>query len=151
MQTQSVEQKILELPQTERRVLDQLGVGNSFKDISKYPLQISKRLKSLQRKGLAYQYEGEWHMHDFVHLEWCKVCSEPVVVNPSGRSDFWLVVRFPDGSWSTGGKPSDPVYDDADLYWVRETSRERAVPKAQAWRSRERGLINKEFGGSTGD
>lgn len=36
MQTQFFKQKIISLSQAERRVLDQLGIGNTFKDSSLY-------------------------------------------------------------------------------------------------------------------
>lgn len=42
----------------------------------------------------------------------------------------WTVVRFPNGSWSYGGKPSDPDYEFCDIFQVEAVSPERAVKKA---------------------
>lgn len=50
----------------------------------------------------------------------------------------WLVVRFPDGSWSYGGKESDPDYEKCEKYRVDAASPEAAIKKAQAKRSRQR-------------
>ncbi|EDX82446.1 hypothetical protein S7335_1150 [Synechococcus sp. PCC 7335] len=151
MHNQSIGEQIKNLSQTERRVLDQIATGNTFKDISRYAVEIPKRLKALEKKGLAIEDLGQWTMAVNVHLAWCQLCSEPTVVNPSSRGDRWLVVRFPDGSWSTGGSPSNYGDGEAELFWVHETTRERALPKAQAWRSRELGLIKKEFGDRIAD
>lgn len=48
---------------------------------------------------------------------------------------LWTVVRFPNGSWSTGGKPTDPDYAMCEIWQVEADSREKATKKAQAKRS----------------
>lgn len=48
----------------------------------------------------------------------------------------WTVVRFPDGSWSYGGKPTDPDYKNCEVWQIAADSPEKAVKKAQAKRSR---------------
>lgn len=50
----------------------------------------------------------------------------------------WLVVRFPNGGWSSGGSKQD--YKDVDgceFFYVWATERTKAVKKAQAKRSRD--------------
>lgn len=54
---------------------------------------------------------------------------------------LWTVARFPDGSWSTGGKPSDPAYQCCDVYTVLATDRDGAKRKAQQFR---RALLKKQ-------
>lgn len=49
---------------------------------------------------------------------------------------IWTVVRFPNGTWSTGGKVSDPEYTDCEVYRVPADSREAAKKRGQALRSR---------------
>lgn len=51
---------------------------------------------------------------------------------------LWTVVRFPNGSWSYGGKPTDPDYAECETWQISATSAEKAVKKAQAKRSRDR-------------
>ncbi|OWY38870.1 hypothetical protein CEK28_10605 [Xenophilus sp. AP218F] len=51
---------------------------------------------------------------------------------------LWTVVRFPNGSWSYGGKPTDPDYEECEIWQIEATSAEKAVKKAQAKRSRDR-------------
>ena len=48
---------------------------------------------------------------------------------------LWTVVRFPNGSWSSGGKPSDPDYAACEVWQINADSRTIAVKKAQAKRS----------------
>lgn len=48
----------------------------------------------------------------------------------------WTVARFPNGSWSTGGSPSDPDYSKCEVFEVMARSRDEAKKKAQAKRSR---------------
>lgn len=50
-------------------------------------------------------------------------------------SRIWTVVRFPSGSWSYGGSPSDPDYSECDIYSIEATSPEAAVKSAQSKRS----------------
>jgi hypothetical protein len=47
----------------------------------------------------------------------------------------WTVVRFPNGSWSTGGKPTDPDYAACEVWQIEANSRAEATRKAQAKRS----------------
>lgn len=49
---------------------------------------------------------------------------------------IWTVVRWPNGSWSTGGKPSDPDYEICEVWRIEADTREQATRKAQAKRSR---------------
>ncbi|MDF9778942.1 hypothetical protein OKW11_005988 [Pseudomonas baetica] len=53
------------------------------------------------------------------------------------------VVRFPNGSWSTGGRPSDPDYEQCEVYVVPSGSEAEAKKQAQAVRRRlvTKGLI----------
>ena len=55
----------------------------------------------------------------------------------------WLVVRFPNGEWSGGGKASDPEYEDCEKYKAMANTFEAAKKKCQQWRSRQvqKGLI----------
>ncbi|RMM39250.1 hypothetical protein ALQ79_200472 [Pseudomonas amygdali pv. lachrymans] len=47
----------------------------------------------------------------------------------------WTVVRFPNGSWSYGGSPSDPDYSECEIYSIDAASPEAAVKAAQSKRS----------------
>jgi len=49
---------------------------------------------------------------------------------------LWTVVRFPNGSWSTGGKPNDQDYAECEVWQIPATSRQAATKAAQARRSR---------------
>ena len=51
---------------------------------------------------------------------------------------IWTVVRFPNGSWSYGGKPTDPDYSECEIWRVDAISGPAAVKKAQAKRSRDK-------------
>lgn len=46
------------------------------------------------------------------------------------------VVRFPNGSWSTGGRVSDPDYEQCECYVVPSISDAEAKKTAQAVRRR---------------
>lgn len=50
-------------------------------------------------------------------------------------SKIWTVVRFPNGSWSYGGSPSDPDYSECEIYAVDAVTPEAAVKSAQSKRS----------------
>ena len=50
---------------------------------------------------------------------------------------LWTVVRFPNGSWSSGGKPTDPDYAQCEIWRIEASNRTEAVKKAQAKRSRD--------------
>ena len=52
----------------------------------------------------------------------------------------WTVVRFPNGSWSYGGKPSDPDYEQCEKFIIIATDPKKALAKA---RSRRAYLIKK--------
>lgn len=54
---------------------------------------------------------------------------------------IWTVVRFPNGSWSYGGRPNDPDYEDCEVYRVLAQHAKQAVKKAQSKRSR---LVSKQ-------
>lgn len=48
----------------------------------------------------------------------------------------FTVVRWPNGSWSTGGKVSDPDYERCEVYVVPFTTDAAAKKQAQAIRRR---------------
>lgn len=52
------------------------------------------------------------------------------------NNKIWTVVRFPVGSWSGGGKPTDPDYENCEVYLVPATDLNSAKKKAQGIRSR---------------
>lgn len=51
---------------------------------------------------------------------------------------LWTVARFPNGSWSTGGKSDDPDYSECEVFQVMASSRDEAKKRAQNERSRNR-------------
>jgi hypothetical protein len=57
---------------------------------------------------------------------------------------LWTVVRFPDGSWSTGGKPNDPDYASCEVWQIVAASRDEAKKKAQAKRASAQAKLKKE-------
>lgn len=50
---------------------------------------------------------------------------------------LWTVVRFPNGSWSTGGRPDSPEYSECEVWRIEADNREHATRKAKAKRSYE--------------
>lgn len=54
-----------------------------------------------------------------------------------GTDKIWTVVRFPNGSWSYGGRPDSPDYELCEVWQISAESAKGAVRKAQARRSRE--------------
>jgi hypothetical protein len=50
---------------------------------------------------------------------------------------LWTVVRFPDGSWSYGGRMDDPAYALCEKWRIEATSGEEAKKKAQVKRRSE--------------
>lgn len=48
---------------------------------------------------------------------------------------LWTVVRFPDGSWSSGGKPNDPAYANCEVWQIEARSRKDAEKVAKAKRA----------------
>lgn len=48
---------------------------------------------------------------------------------------IWTVVRFPNGSWSYGGRPTDPDYAECETWRIDASNGPAAVKKAQAKRS----------------
>ncbi len=54
------------------------------------------------------------------------------------KEQLWTVARFPNGFWSTGGKPTDPDYAQCEVFTISATSRDEAKKKAQARRSYNR-------------
>ena len=53
------------------------------------------------------------------------------------NNKLWTVVRFPNGSWSYGGSPTDPDYAECEVFRISAADGKAAVKKAQAKRSRE--------------
>lgn len=51
---------------------------------------------------------------------------------------MWTVVRFPNGSWSTGGRPEDPAYSECEVFRVEAGDRDEAKKLAQAIRRQKR-------------
>lgn len=49
----------------------------------------------------------------------------------------WTVVRFPNGSWSYGGKPDSPDYEHCEVWRVLAENAKDAVKTAQAKRRRD--------------
>lgn len=47
---------------------------------------------------------------------------------------LWTVARFPNGSWSTGGKTTDPDYASCEVWRIEADTREQATKRAQAKR-----------------
>ena len=56
---------------------------------------------------------------------------------------LWTVVRFPDGSWSSGGSVQDPDYENCEIWRIDAYSRDAAVRKAQGRRARARAKMRK--------
>lgn len=50
------------------------------------------------------------------------------------NAKMWTVARFPNGSWSAGGKPDDPDYALCEVFRVSATNDKEAKRKAQALR-----------------
>lgn len=55
----------------------------------------------------------------------------------------WVIVRFPDGSWSSGGSLADWNRDspDCEAYVVHAGNRSSAKKKAQRYRSRKKARV----------
>jgi hypothetical protein len=49
---------------------------------------------------------------------------------------LWTVVRFPNGSWSYGGRPDSPEYERCEVWRIEAATAKEAVKKAQAKRRR---------------
>jgi hypothetical protein len=47
---------------------------------------------------------------------------------------LWTVVRFPNGSWSYGGKPDAPDYAECEVWRIDAGDGKSAVRKAQTQR-----------------
>ncbi|WMD24016.1 hypothetical protein RAS12_30760 (plasmid) [Achromobacter seleniivolatilans] len=52
------------------------------------------------------------------------------------KEQLWTIVRFPDGSWSYGGKPNDPAYEFCEKWQIPAVEAKQAVKLAQARRRR---------------
>lgn len=50
---------------------------------------------------------------------------------------LWAVARFPNGSWSTGGSPDDPLYSENEVFQVMASTRKHATQKARSMRARK--------------
>jgi hypothetical protein len=66
----------------------------------------------------------------------------PYLGKPGKSTVPYLVVRFPDGSWSSGGNADDPDYSLCEKFWVERDPRfdidgHKSRRKAQAYRSRQ--------------
>jgi len=48
---------------------------------------------------------------------------------------LWPVVRFPNGSWSYGGKPTDPAYQGCEVWQIEAPRAKVAISRARARRS----------------
>lgn len=48
------------------------------------------------------------------------------------KEQLWIVARFPDGSWSSGGRASSPEYANCEIFRVLATGRDDAEKKAKA-------------------
>ena len=49
---------------------------------------------------------------------------------------LWTVARFPNGSWSYGGKPDDPDYAECEVWSIEASDGKAAIKKAREKRSR---------------
>jgi len=47
----------------------------------------------------------------------------------------WTVVRFPNGSWSYGGKINDPDYEQCEKFIIMAKDSKQAVSRARARRA----------------
>ena len=54
---------------------------------------------------------------------------------------MWTVVRFPNGSWSYGGRPDSPDYAQCEVWEIEAETADKAVKKAQKRRRREQKSI----------
>ena len=54
----------------------------------------------------------------------------------------WTVARFPDGTWTTGGNPTDPDYANCEVWVIEAAGRDAAKRKAQAQRRRQQRQLN---------
>jgi hypothetical protein len=58
----------------------------------------------------------------------------------------WTVVRFPNGSWSYGGRADSPDYKECEIWEIDAETAEAAVRKAQSKRSQaKRKAAKKDF------
>lgn len=51
---------------------------------------------------------------------------------------IWTVVRFPNGSWSYGGRPTDPDYSECEVWRIEASTGAQAVKKAQVKRRNQK-------------
>lgn len=47
----------------------------------------------------------------------------------------WTVLRFPNGSWSYGGKPTDPDYENSEVFRIQAETSKAAIKAAQSKRA----------------
>lgn len=47
------------------------------------------------------------------------------------RAINWTVARFPNGEWTTGGRPDDPEYEECEVFVVEAFTRNQAKANAQ--------------------
>ena len=50
---------------------------------------------------------------------------------------LWTVARFPNGSWSFGGKVDDPAYSESEVFRIPAFNGKEAIKKAQGQRRRD--------------
>lgn len=50
---------------------------------------------------------------------------------------IWTVVRFPNGSWSYGGRPDSPEYEHCEVWQISAPTAKGAMKTAQAKRTRD--------------
>lgn len=55
-----------------------------------------------------------------------------------GDRVLWVVGRYPNGEWGTGGTKDDPDYEGCEMFEVEASSRDEAKRKAQAQRKNKR-------------
>ncbi len=52
---------------------------------------------------------------------------------------LWTVVRFPNGSWSYGGRPDSPEYAQCEVWEIEAETPTYAINKAQGhWRRKQK-------------
>lgn len=62
-------------------------------------------------------------------------------------SKLWTVARFPNGSWSTGGRPDSPDYAECVVYRVNAVGEKDAKKKGQAMHRKAVSLAQKQASG----
>lgn len=121
------------------------GVGGGYDDDNTALCQgdgvawLYQLAKAKGRLDIAQEIRKELRRIDY-HIFDGKVCRIPTV-NKSKDDAVWtrlLVVRFPAGVWSYGGKPDDIDYEECEKYfaWGSKYDPQKARTAAQSWRAR---------------